>query len=79
MDLKARYKMLPDHRCIISLKDSIPKRMQSSSVSCDTLSGHAHKYRVNFISLLMKSTFLPMNSKMSMSKPEERVLQPMDL
>ena len=43
------------------------------------LSGHAQKYRVNFISLLMKSTFLPMNSKMSMSKPEERVLQPMDL
>jgi four helix bundle protein len=36
------------------------------------------KYRVNFISLLMKSTFLSTNLKMSMSKPEEPVLQSTD-
>ena len=32
-----------------------------------------------YLALDEEYTFLPMNSKMSMSKPEERVLQPMDL
>ena len=39
MDLRDRYKMLPDHRCIILQNDSILKQMQSLFVSSGMQNG----------------------------------------
>jgi len=63
--------MLPDHRCIILPKVSIPRLMRSSSGSCDILSDLARKSRANSTSPWMKNTYRPANSKVFISRPDE--------